>query len=314
MYLDGKGQRISDPETLDRITTLRIPPAWHEVVICSSPQGHLQAVGYDAKGRKQYIYHAQWAAQQQQHKFDKMIAFVKALPKLREQVEKDMRKTGLPKEKVVATVIWLLDNTFIRVGNQEYAKENGSYGLTTLREKHVELDGQRVQFAFKGKSGVEHLVDIQDPRVARIIQKCIEVPGYELFQYYDEEGKRQLVDSKDVNEYLQIHSGEECTAKDFRTWGGTVLATTHLHKLGPADSQKQLKKNLTATVKAVAIHLRNTPATCRKYYIYPCAMECYESSLLCEKYLSWMKESSQDSFLTKEEFVAWRLITEYVSK
>lgn len=315
-FLDEHGKPIKDAAELERITKLVIPPAWTDVKICQKANGHIQAVGFDARGRKQYIYHPDWTSQQQQHKFDKMVEFGALLPDLRQKINSDMRQRNLSRERVVATVVWLLDHTFIRVGNQAYARDNKSYGLTTLREKHVEVDHNTVTLSFKGKSNIYHEVDVRDARVAKTIKMCLELPGYELFQYLDEAGERQVVDSSDVNEYLQSYTGQELSAKDFRTWGGTSLAAQSLYAAGNADSQTALKHAITAAVKDVSSHLRNTPTVCRKYYIHPVVVQTYEKAELIpyfDRYYRKEERSNGDlagtsQFFSLEELATWNLL------
>jgi DNA topoisomerase I len=281
-YVDTKGDLISDEDVIHRIEALRIPPAWEEVWICPLPNGHLQATGRDAKGRKQYRYHEQWRQLRDQTKFTRMIAFSEALPKIRERIEHDLKLPGLPKEKVLATVLRLMELTRIRVGNEEYAKTNKSFGLTTMRDRHVDISGSTIHFKFRGKSGVEHDIEIHDRRLARIVKNCRDIPGQELFQYIDENGQRQSIDSGNVNDYLREITGEDFTAKDFRTWGGTVLATLELHEAGVGESKTAIKKAIVQAIKTVAQHLGNRPATCRKYYVHPAVLSAYETGSLSE--------------------------------
>jgi DNA topoisomerase-1 len=270
---DGKGLR--DPKQLARIRSLVIPPAWTDVAICPSPNGHLQAVGRDARGRKQYRYHPRYRAVRDQAKFSRMIAFGAVLATIRRRVRQDLKRRGLPKNKVLATVVRLLETTFIRVGNDEYAKENESFGLTTMRDRHVRVAGATLLFHFRGKSGQEHCIELTDRRLARIVKRCRDLPGYELFQYVDENGVRCAIDSADVNEYIRELAGEDFTAKDFRTWAGTVLAVRELCAAGPPSSARQGKKTVVNAVKSVARRLGNRPATCRKYYIHPAIADSY---------------------------------------
>jgi DNA topoisomerase-1 len=281
-YLDADGKQINDEDELERIQALGIPPAWTDVWICPYPNGHIQATGRDAKGRKQYRYHARWTDRRNLLKFSRMIAFGETLPDMRKQVEKDLKLSGLAREKVLATIVELLDTTRIRIGNQEYAKSNQSYGLTTMRDKHVEVSGSTLKFHFRGKSGKDHTVDVQDKRLARIVQRCKDVPGHELFQYVDDDGARHAVTSTDVNAYLRDISGQDFTAKDFRTWGGTMLAILAFQECEPCETFAQAKKNVTATVKRVAEELGNTPAVCRKYYVHPLVLEAYQDGSLTE--------------------------------
>ena len=266
-YIATDGEPVSDLATLRRIRSLAIPPAWTEVWICPAAHGHIQAVGRDARGRKQYRYHTRWRAVRDEAKFDRVIQFGRALPAIRERVEKDLALPGLPREKVLAGVVRLLETSLIRIGNVEYARENRSYGLTTLRTRHVTVEGARLRFEFRGKGGKRHTVDVSDRRLAAVVRRCQDLPGHELFQYLDEDGQRQAIDSADVNDYVRAIAGEEFTAKDFRTWGGTVLAALALAVPDPEESDA--KRRLTAAVIAVAARLGNTPTICRKCYIHP---------------------------------------------
>jgi DNA topoisomerase I len=274
-YVGPDGAPIRDEDTLRRIKSLAIPPAWQKVWICAQPNGHLQATGRDAKGRKQYRYHPRWRATRDETKYQHLIAFGRALPHIRKRVEQDMRLPGLPREKVLATVVRLLETTLIRVGNQEYAKSNHSFGLTTLHDRHVHVEGGTLRFEFRGKSGLRHSVDVHDRRLARIVWRCRELPGYELFQYLDDVGQRQTIDSADVNDYLRAIGGEEFTAKDFRTWAGTMLAALALQEFETFDSQAQAKKNILGAIQKVAKQLGNTPSVCRKCYVHPAVIDAY---------------------------------------
>lgn len=307
-YIDDTGKPLQQEE-IDRIKKLIIPPAWAHVKICQNENGHIQAVGFDQRGRKQYIYHPDWMLQNQKHKFDKMIRFGEVLPALRETTAGHMRQHTLTRERVLATMVWLLEHTFIRVGNKTYAKDNNSYGLTTLRMKHVSIDGNTVSLNFKGKSGVQHELDIKDRKIVRTIRQCSELPGYELFQYLDEDGNRQVVDSQDVNSYLQEITGEELSAKDFRTWGGTTLAGDTLYHLGNAHSEIELKQALNQAVKTVSSQLRNTIAVCRKYYIHPKIMKTYEKGKLVPYFEDvYNRPTVSDNGLSLEEYAAWSLL------
>ena len=274
VYIAPSGKRVRDPGELDRIRLLVIPPAWTDVWICPDPRGHLQATGRDARARKQHRYHARWREVRDETKYHRMIGFARALPAIRQRTAADLRKPGLQLEKVVAAVVQLLEKTLIRVGNDEYARQNRSFGLTTLRDGHVEVKGGRVRFAFRGKSGVEHEVDLDDRRLARVVRQCQDLPGYDLFQYLDESGERRTIGSSDVNEYLRGVTGDEFTSKDFRTWAGTVLAAQLLHALD-FESETQAKKNIVRAVEEVAERLGNTKAVCRKCYIHPAIFESY---------------------------------------
>src|SRR5260221_1440254 len=251
-YLDTDGKKITSDIVLARIADLVIPPAWTDVWICSSPTGYVQATGIDEKGRKQYIYHQDWIKISQENKFNKILLFAQFLPKIREKISRDMDERALEKDKIIATVIWLLQHTLIRIGNEEYAQENNSFGLTTLRSRHVNVRGKKVQLEFRGKSGIEHTVSVTHPKIVKIIKECIELPGYEIFQYVSDDGERHTVDSQAVNEYLKSLTGEDITAKDFRTWGGTALSAVTLHTIGQAQTPLEIKKNITQTVKKVA--------------------------------------------------------------
>lgn len=275
-YRGPDGDRVTDEETLARIRSLVIPPAWEEVWITLEPRGHLQATGRDARGRKQYRYHDLWRASRDESKFGNMVAFGQALPRLRRRVEEDLRRRGTPREKVVATVVRLLDVTGIRVGNAEYARENKSYGLTTFRTRHADVDTNGIVFTFRGKSGIERSIDVRDRRLARIVRQCKEIPGYELFQYLDEDGERRSVSSQDVNDYIREATGAQFTAKDFRTWWGTVLAATALAEATEPTSETRAKQEVAQAIKHVAGVLGNTPAVCRKAYVHPAVIEAYE--------------------------------------
>jgi DNA topoisomerase-1 len=281
-YVDKDGQHITDDDTLARIKSLAIPPAWTDVWICPRPNGHLQATGRDAKGRKQYRYHPRWRSVRDENKYSRMIAFGRALPDLRRKVHEHLSLPGLPREKVLATLVYLLEATMIRVGNEEYARTNRSYGLTTLRDKHVQISGSQLQFQFKGKSGVQHKTTLRDPRIARIVRRSRDLPGQELFQYIDENGERCTVDSSDVNDYLRTLTGEDFTAKDFRTWSGTMLAALALQEFEKCDTATQAKKNVVQAIESVAKKLGNTPAICRKCYVHPAVMEGYLDGSLLE--------------------------------
>jgi DNA topoisomerase-1 len=281
-FYDPEGRRVDDGDTLARIARLAIPPAWTDVWICPSPRGHLQATGRDARGRKQYRYHTRWRQVRDETKYDRMIAFGEALPAIRARAERDLARAGLPRAKVLATVVQLLEKTLIRVGNGEYARSNGSFGLTTLRDKHVSVNGSSVRFEFRGKSGRTHTIGLRNRKLAAIVKRCRDLPGYELFQYVDENGDRQTIDSADVNEYLREISGQDFTAKDFRTWAGTVLAARALKLIEPPASDTHAKKNLAAAVEAVAGVLGNTRSVCRKCYIHPAILDAYLEGSIVE--------------------------------
>ena len=276
-YFDTEGKPIRDEQRLLRIKRLAIPPAWTEVWICPSPTGHIQATGRDARERKQYRYHERWREVRDENKFDRVAQFAKGLPNIRRQVAQDLKLPGLPRRKVLATIVRLLERTFIRIGNEEYARANKSFGLTTLKTRHVKVKGAQVMFRFRGKSGRQHEVDVTDRRVAKVIAKCQDLPGQDLFQYLNDEGEVQNVTSQDVNEYLRQIAGEDFTAKDFRTWGGTVLAAVALSRQKEFETKKQAKSNIKTAISAVAELLGNTPAVCRKCYIHPGIVEAYLS-------------------------------------
>lgn len=281
-YFDAEGNRIQDEEIRERLQNLVIPPAWEEVWICPRPNGHLQATGRDEKGRKQYIYHPRWEEVRNRTKFEGLTDFGKALPRMREQVDAHMRKHTLSREKVLAVVVALLDETRLRVGNPEYQRQNRSYGLTTLRNRHVDVSGTTIHIEFRGKRGKQHRIDLRNRRLARQLKQCQELPGQELFQYLDDEGRRHPVHSDDLNAYLREISGEDFTAKDFRTWGGTVLMAEELHSVKENEAERNLpvRRQITGAVKRVAEALRNTPAICRKYYIHPKVMDAFEEGIL----------------------------------
>ncbi len=274
-YRGPDGATIRDSATLRRIRSLVIPPAWTDVWICPHPNGHLQATGHDAKGRKQYRYHLRWREVRDETKYTRLIAFGEALPRIRERVDHDLGLRGLPRKKVVATVVRLLETTLIRIGNEEYAKTNRSYGLTTMRNRHVDVSGTTLRFHFRGKSGIDHTIGINDRRIARIVKQCKDLPGAELFQYIDHDGHRQSIDSGDVNAYLQEITGQEFTAKDFRTWAGTVLAAMALREFESFDEETQAKRNIVRAIETVAERLGNTPTVCRKCYVHPAVLDAY---------------------------------------
>jgi DNA topoisomerase-1 len=281
-YIGVDGKPLRCKEERARIKALTIPPAWREVWICPEPQGHIQATGRDAKGRKQYRYHARWRVVRDETKYYRMIAFGEALSLIRERTEHDLALPGLPREKVLATVVRLLETTLIRVGNEEYARANRSFGLTTMRDSHVKVNGARIEFRFHGKRGILHSVDLTDRRLAGIVRRCQELPGQELFQYVTEEAETQSVGSADVNEYLREITGQDFTAKDFRTWAGTVLATIALQEFKAFDSKTEAKKNIVRAIENVASRLGNTPAVCRKSYIHPAVIDMYTEGALIE--------------------------------
>jgi len=276
-YLDTEGRKIRDEHRLLRIRHLAIPPAWTDVWICSSPTGHIQATGRDARRRKQYRYHESWREIRDENKFARLADFAAALPKIRRRVTQDMRLPGLSLQKVLATVVRLLERTFIRIGNEEYARDNKSFGLTTMKNRHVTVEGARLRFRFRGKSGREHEVDIADRRIARVVAKCQDLPGQDLFEYVDDDGEVRDVTSQDVNGYLREITSQDFTAKDFRTWAGTLLATMALNAQEAFETKKQAKANVKAAICTVAELLGNTPAVCRKCYVHPAILEAYLS-------------------------------------
>ena len=274
------GSRITSARMRARILALVIPPAWDDVWICPDPKGHIQVTARDARGRKQYRYHPEYRQARDSSKFRGILELSESLPRIRERAERDLRAKPLSRRQTLATVVQLLDKTLIRIGSDEYARENRSYGLTTLRSKHVEVKGSELLFSFRGKSGVLHALSVKDLRIARIVQRCQDLPGQELFQYIDDAGKRQTIASEDVNDYLDgISDGGHVTAKDFRTWGGTMLAGAKLREMGPAASERETKVNINKAVDAVAERLGNTRAVCRKYYIHPALLEAYLKGL-----------------------------------
>jgi len=274
-YRDEAGAFVRDPKLLARVQGLVIPPAWTEVWICADPSGHIQATGRDEKGRKQYIYHPDWALARDQAKYNRLLPFAEALPALREQVDADLRKRTLTWDKVAAIAVDLLDKTRLRVGNPEYQRQNESYGLTTLQDEHVEISGDTLTFAFKGKSGKDHTIQLRDRRLARLVRQCQELPGQELFQYLGEDGVWHTLRSNDVNLYLREATGQDFSAKDFRTWGGTVTTTLALAEAGPASTKTERKQKVTQAVKAAAKALGNTVSVCRKYYVHPAVLTAF---------------------------------------
>jgi DNA topoisomerase I len=280
-YYNAEGGVLRDKDALARIRALAIPPAWTEVWICPHANGHLQATGRDARGRKQYRYHTKWRCERDANKYEHMLAFGKALPAIRQRTTRHLALSGLPRQKVLATVVKLLESTLIRVGNEEYARTNRSFGLTTLRDGHVNVRGANLHFRFRGKSGVAHEIDLNDQRLARIVRRCRDLPGQELFQYLDDDGEPQTITSTDVNDYLREIAGAEFTAKDFRTWAGTVQAALALQEFAECASQTEAKRNVTRAIERVAAKLGNTPSVCRKSYVHPTVLEVYmEGELL----------------------------------
>jgi DNA topoisomerase-1 len=275
VYVRDDGRRVTDAAILSRIKRLVIPPAWTDVWISPNEKGHIQATGRDTRGRKQYRYHAHWRQQRDENKFDRMVAFARALPRIRRRVKRDLARRGMPREKILATVVRLLEATLIRVGNDEYARQNDSYGLTTMRNHHARVAGTHVRFTFRGKGAKRHEISLRDPQLARIVRRCQDMPGQELFAYEDDEGQARDVRSQDVNDYLRAISGDDFTAKDFRTWAGTLLAAIALREFEAVTHQTQAKKNIVTAVEAVARMLGNTPAVCRKCYVHPEILDSY---------------------------------------
>ncbi len=309
-YIGVDGRPVRDRETLARIKSLVIPPAWKDVWICPEPKGHLQATGRDAKGRKQSRYHPRWREVRDETKYERMLLFGAALPRIREWVEHDLGLPGLPRRKILATIVRLMEVTLIRVGNTEYARENHSYGLTTMRGRHVQVDGSTITFKFQGKSGIRHTIDLNDRRLARIVQRCQDIPGYELFQYVDSDGEAHTIDSADVNDYLREVSEQEFTAKDFRTWAGSVLVSMTLREFEAFESETQAKKNVVQAIKAVAERLGNTPSVCRKCYVHPAVLESYMQGAIVRAIKKQVEEELEDSSeaLRQEEVALMKML------
>lgn len=274
-YRNAKGEKIDNKNTIKRIKSLAIPPAWEDVWIAPTGNAHLQATGRDAKGRKQYRYHPKWAEVRDEAKYEHMIEFGNALPAIRERIDEDLSRRGLPREKVLAAILKLLETTLIRVGNDQYARENKSYGLTTMRTRHADVHGSTISFSFKGKSGIDHDIELSDRQLANVVKKCQELPGQELFQYLDEDGNRQSVDSADVNAYLKEISGHDFTAKDYRTWAGTMLAAEALAEFDIDEDEAAAKSNIVVAIENVSKRLGNTPTICRKCYVHPAVIDAY---------------------------------------
>ena len=274
-YIEPDGAIIEDADELARIKSLVIPPAWEDVWICPNPRGHIQATGRDARGRKQYRYHPRWRTVRDETKYERMVAFGEALAGIRERTARDLARPGLPREKVLAAVVRLLESSLIRVGNKEYERDNNSFGLATMRDRHVDFAGTVIEFNFRGKSGKRHSVAVRDRRLANVVRRCRDIPGQHLFQYFDDDEKRQSINSADVNAYLQEISGEPFTAKDFRTWAGTVLASVALREFAPFQSETEAKQNIVRAVEQVSEKLGNTPTVCRKCYIHPTVLDAY---------------------------------------
>ncbi|NDK54296.1 DNA topoisomerase IB [Pontibacter fetidus] len=307
-FLDAKGQKITDEKILERLNKLVIPPAWTEVWICPQAKGHLQVTGRDAKGRKQYIYHPEWNQARNKTKFGRMLSFGKALPKLRERIEKDINSKHLDRRKVTALVLSVMDNAMIRIGNRQYAKSNDSYGLTTMRDRHVKINGSQVKFTFRGKKGVEHDIDLKDRRLAQLIKKCKDIPGYDLFQYYDENGERQVLESGDVNEYLKEATEQPFTAKDFRTWGGSVRMVKCLENVLDENPDLEKEKAIKAAVKDVAKGLGNTPSVCCKYYIHPEVVNLFREDKLLNYLRKHDATKSKNKYLNGTEELVLKML------
>jgi DNA topoisomerase-1 len=301
-YLSHEGNRVRGPETLARIRALAVPPAWTDVWICPDPRGHLQATGRDARGRKQYRYHPKWRQVRDADKFDRLLAFGRSLPSIRRRIDRDLARTGLPRERVLAAVVRLLETTLIRVGNEAYVRDNGSYGLTTLLDRHADVEGSKIEFRFRGKGGKPGRAKVRDRRLAAIVERCQELRGQQLFQYVDEDGRVQSVDSADVNDYLRDVTGQEFTAKDFRTWAGTIAAVSALDEGGSFDSEAEAKRHVVEAIEHVAERLGNTPAVCRKCYVHPAVLEAYMDGSLARKAgRRSAKTSGRDADLEPEE-------------
>jgi DNA topoisomerase-1 len=310
IYIGVGGKPIRDPKELQRIKAIGIPPAYTDVWICPFANGHIQATGRDAKGRKQYRYHPRWREVRDSAKYDRTIVFAEALPAIRKRVERDLAHKSMSREKLLAVVVRLLETTHIRVGNEEYLKANNSVGLTTLRNSNVDISGATIHFHFRGKSGKTHRIDLKDRRLARIVQRCQELPGQDLFEYQDDEGNYRAISSTNVNEYLRETTGEDFTAKDFRTWAGTVLAALSLFVCGAFNSQSEAKKNITRAIAEVAEQLGNTPAICRKCYVHPQVIESYLEGTLEEalSHISSPLKADLSSFQRPEEVAVVTLL------
>jgi DNA topoisomerase-1 len=312
-YVDSQDRRIRNADTLARIKALVIPPAWTNVWICEDPNGHLQATGLDARGRKQYRYHPLWRQVRDEAKYHRLLRFGQALTRIRRRVARDLRIAGLSRNKLLATIVRLLETTLIRVGNEEYVKENSSFGLTTLRNRHVKVQGATVHFEFRGKSGVKHTIDLKNKRLAKILKSCQDLPGQELFQYIDENGERHCIGSEHVNEYLHTISGDEFTAKDFRTWAGTVLALQELSSLAAYQSATEAKRNVVAAIRAVSKRLGNTLTICRKCYVHPGLIDAYLDGSLAEQLERMLTRQSRrhPAHLNQHEVRMLRLLQEF---
>lgn len=301
-YLLPNGSKVTDEATLERIRALVIPPAWTDVWICPTANGHLQATGRDAKGRKQHRYHERWRAVRDENKYGRLTRFARALPAVRKQVAADLASRGMPERRILAMVVQLLETTYIRIGNEEYARSNGSYGLTTLTDDHVSIRGARIRFSFRGKSGKEHDIELNDPRLAKLVKKSRDLPGEELFQYVDDDGEPHPVDSAQVNAYIREIAGDEFTAKDFRTWAGTVLASRALElELAEGDGEPLTKAAIARAVKDVSGHLGNTPAVCRRCYIHPVVLDAFTDEDALEQWRAAKSKPRKVAGLSSEE-------------
>jgi len=316
-YFDAVGMRIGDKNMRNRLNALSIPPAWVDVWICPDPDGHIQATARDARGRKQYHYHPVYRAARDQSKFQHMFKFSEILPALRERVERDLRAGEQTRQQILATVVWLLDKTLIRVGNEEYARTNQSYGLTTMLRKHAKIIGNVLRFSFRGKSGVNHKIAVDDSRLARIVQRCESLHGQEIFQYLDADGMHKPILSEDVNAYLREISGRNISAKDFRTWGGTMMAAVALRTLGPAQSRIKAERNILHALDTVAERLGNTRTVCRKYYVHPALLDAYHLGLtaphptVAETYNARNQQSS--AALRRDELVVMKFLQKFIT-
>lgn len=309
MYYDSKKEPISDDKILQRIKSLRIPPAWENVWIAPMPKAHLQVTGLDAKGRKQYIYHPDWSTMRCETKFEKMYDFGKMLPKIRKRVEKDLQIKKLSREKVLATVVGLLDHTLIRIGNKAYEKTYKSFGLTTLKDRHMKALGKDIVFEFVGKKGVKQSIKVTDSKLARIVKKCREIPGYPLFQYYDAQGQRHAINSEDVNSYLREITGQDITAKDFRTWGASAHAVKLLETMEYPETQKELKSNMNTVIKLVAGKLGNTVSVCKKHYLHPIVIKAYTDNHISKLLQQYPRiHLSGNRALNREEKIFMRIL------
>jgi DNA topoisomerase-1 len=314
-YFNPEGGLITERTAIKRFRSLVIPPAWTYVWICPDPEGHLQVTARDGRGRKQYRYHPRFRARRDETKFERMFALADVLWKIRERVEHDITLEGHTRERVMATVVWLLERTLIRIGTEEYRKANKSFGLTTLRQRHVAVTGHKLRFEFRGKSGVAHTVDVTDRRIARIVQRCQELPGQELFQYLDDAGVRQSVEAEDINAYLREIAGQEVTAKDFRTWAGTMIAAEALREMGPAHTRKQAERNVHKAVDLAKARLGNTRTVCRKYYIHPVLLEAYLEGFVLPPTQkgAWHARDTQSAKLRRHEEEVLAFLQEHIA-